>query len=285
MYHINNADAVSTAYGENPAKRMARTTSMVLTALFTAIIVLMAFTPLGYIPLGVINATIIHIPVIIGALYLGPKRGAFLGFVFGLTSFIKNTLMPATLSAFVFSPVLAATAIGPSGILKSTIICFVPRILVGIVPYYCYLLVKKAMEKKSLRILFELIISALVFFGVSAFIKRAASQTAVSYIAGAAAGIFVFIIFSIVSVKGSGKAMPYAYAGLSGALTNTLLVMPMIYIFYHNAYARALSINPDAVLSVIGGVIAFNGVIEAVVAAVIVALIASSINGVSRIRH
>ena len=59
-----------------------KTYELVLTALFTAIIVIMAFTPLGYIPLVVINATIIHIPVILGALFLGPKKGAFLGFVF-----------------------------------------------------------------------------------------------------------------------------------------------------------------------------------------------------------
>ena len=69
-----------------------RTYELVLTALFTAIIVIMAFTPLGYIPLVVINATVIHIPVILGALFLGPKKGAFLGFVFGLTSLITTPL-------------------------------------------------------------------------------------------------------------------------------------------------------------------------------------------------
>ena len=47
---------------------------LVLTGLFTAIIIIMAFTPLGYIPLVVINATIIHIPVILGSLFCGPKR-------------------------------------------------------------------------------------------------------------------------------------------------------------------------------------------------------------------
>ncbi len=85
-----------------------KTAELVLTALFAAIIIIMAFTPLGYIPLVVINATIIHIPVILGALFCGPKKGGFLGFIFGLTSFIKNTVMPTSLSAFVFSPVLAA---------------------------------------------------------------------------------------------------------------------------------------------------------------------------------
>ena len=117
-----------------------QTYDLVLTALFTAIIVIMAYTPLGYIPLGVINATIIHIPVILGALFLGPKKGAFLGFVFGFTSFLKNTLTPATLSAFVFSPVIAGSQFGASGVLRSAYICFVPRILVGVVPYFAFLL-------------------------------------------------------------------------------------------------------------------------------------------------
>ena len=90
---------------------------LVLTSLFAAIIIIMAFTPLGYIPLGIINATIIQIPVIIGALFCGPKQGAFLGFLFGFTSFLKNTITPATLSAFVFSPVLAAGMFGAKGVL------------------------------------------------------------------------------------------------------------------------------------------------------------------------
>ena len=113
-------------------------TELVLTALFSAIIIIMAFTPLGYIPLGVINATIIQIPVIIGALFCGPKQGAMLGLLFGVTSFLKNTIMPATLSAFVFSPVLAAGMFGAKGVLYSTFICFVPRVLVGVLPYFVY---------------------------------------------------------------------------------------------------------------------------------------------------
>lgn len=124
---------------------------MVLTALFSAIIIIMAFTPLGYIPLGVINATIIQIPVIIGALFCGPKQGAFLGFLFGFTSFLKNTIMPATLSAFVFSPVLAAGMFGTKGVLFSTFICFVPRVLVGILPYYVYKGMKKISKWKSVN--------------------------------------------------------------------------------------------------------------------------------------
>ena len=51
-----------------------KTVQMVLAGVMTALIIVMSSVPfLGYIPLGVINATIIHIPVIIGAILLGPK--------------------------------------------------------------------------------------------------------------------------------------------------------------------------------------------------------------------
>ena len=118
--------------------RKTQTFQLVLTGLFAAIIIIMAFTPLGYIPLVVINATIIHIPVILGSLFCGPKKGGALGFLFGFTSFLNNTLKSASLSAFVFSPVLAYQMVGVTGIFKSIFICFVPRILVGVVPYFVY---------------------------------------------------------------------------------------------------------------------------------------------------
>lgn len=105
---------------------------LTLLALFAAIIVVMANVPfLGYIPLGFMNATTIHIPVIIGACLLGPKSGAFLGGVFGLTSLINNTLKPLVTS-FVFTPFYS---LDPrfSGGLRSLVICFVPRILIGII--------------------------------------------------------------------------------------------------------------------------------------------------------
>ena len=91
--------------------RSQKTYNLVLTALFAAIIVIMAFTPFGYIPLGIINATIIHIPVILGALFLGPKRGAFLGFVFGLSSMLKATFVGGTLSSFVFSTITISSSL------------------------------------------------------------------------------------------------------------------------------------------------------------------------------
>ena len=99
-----------------------KTNSRYLTqmALLTAIIILMAFTPLGYLRLGPIEITFIMIPVVVGAILLGPGAGAILGGVFGLTSFIQCFGM----SAF------GATLLQVSWF-RTLVLCMVPRILMG----------------------------------------------------------------------------------------------------------------------------------------------------------
>lgn len=253
-----------------------KTYELVLTALFTAIIIIMAFTPLGYIPLVVINATIIHIPVILGALFLGPKKGAFLGFVFGLTSFINNTFKAATASAFVFSPVLAYNVVGVSGIFKSLYICFVPRILVGVVPYFIYILIHKIVkdEQKTGRIVVNALASLILFISVKAFLTRlldSVLNATVCTVIGLAAGIILMIVLTVTGNKKASANIALAYAGLAGAFTNTLFVMSGIFILYKDAYAQAVGVAGEAVLDVIMGVVTFNGVVEAVVAAILVA--------------
>ena len=124
----------------NLTKNRQKSLRMVELALLGGIVVVMAFVPfLGYIPLGFTRATIIHVPVIIGSLILGPRNGAALGFLFGLTSLINNTVNP-TATSFVFSPFYSVGEF--QGGIGSLIICFVPRILVGIVPYYIFKLIR-----------------------------------------------------------------------------------------------------------------------------------------------
>lgn len=120
----------------NMSKATAKYRDFVLLALFTAIIFVLGFTPLGMIPLGLIKATTLYVPVIVGCLLLGPKYGAVLGFMFGLVSFLSNTLQPAVLS-FAFSPLVPVPGT-PNGSPLSLVICFIPRILVGVVPWFVY---------------------------------------------------------------------------------------------------------------------------------------------------
>jgi uncharacterized membrane protein len=130
----------------NIMKKTNKTQNLVLMSLFAGIIFILAFTPIGYIQLGFIKATIIHIPVIVGSILLGPKKGAFLGFLFGVTSFISNTFTPVIMS-FAFSPLIPIPG-ADSGSLTSLVICFIPRIIVGIVPYYIYRLLNSLFNGK-----------------------------------------------------------------------------------------------------------------------------------------
>ncbi|QED60300.1 ECF transporter S component [Enterococcus durans] len=125
---------------------MENTKNFTLTAMFLAILILLAVTPLGFIPIGPINATTMHIPVIIASIVLGPRLGAFLGGTFGLISMIRSTVVQTPLS-FVFSPFIPV--IGTDhGSLKALLIAFIPRILIGVVPYFVFKGMQKLIKNK-----------------------------------------------------------------------------------------------------------------------------------------
>lgn len=111
-------------------KSLRSTRKLVQLALLTAIIIVLANTPLGMIQLPVIKATTIHIPVILGAIFLGPLAGGILGGIFGICSVISNTTAP-TLLSFAFSPFLSTS--GMPGAVKALWVGVGCRILIGVV--------------------------------------------------------------------------------------------------------------------------------------------------------
>lgn len=113
---------------------------MVSVALMAAIVIVLANTPLGMIQLPVIKATTVHIPVIIGAILLGPSAGAILGAVFGICSLISNTMAP-TLLSFAFSPFMSTTGI--PGAIKAIWISVGCRMLIGIVAGWLWILLDR----------------------------------------------------------------------------------------------------------------------------------------------
>jgi len=103
------------------------TGKMVRLAVLVAIILLMAYTPLGYLRVGLIEITFIMIPVAIAAIIVGPYGGAIAGGVFGITSFLM---------CFGQSPFgTALLGINP---VFTFILCMVPRILAGLIPGLIY---------------------------------------------------------------------------------------------------------------------------------------------------
>ena len=113
---------------------------MVSVALMAAIVILLANTPLGMIQLPIIKATTVHIPVIVGAILLGPSAGVILGAVFGVCSLISNTMAP-TLLSFAFSPFLSTT--GLAGVLKAVWISVGCRILIGLISGWLWILLRR----------------------------------------------------------------------------------------------------------------------------------------------
>ena len=113
---------------------------MVQIAMLTAIVLILAFTPLGYIRTGGLEITLIVIPVAVGAVILGPVGGMILGAVFGITSFIQ---------CFGMSPFGAMLlSISP---VKTFITCVVTRMLMGLLTGLIYKGMKKVSRNKSLN--------------------------------------------------------------------------------------------------------------------------------------
>ena len=199
-----------------------KTQYMSIMAMFLAIQIILVVTPLGYLPIGPISATTMHIPVIIAGIALGKKAGAQLGFVFGLTSVLNATFRP-TLTSFCFSPFVTIGGIG--GNWMSLLIAFVPRILLG-------------------------------------------------YLAG--------LIYEKLCRKGINENVGIIAGALTGAITNTVLVLGGIYLFFGSAYADAIKVAYDTLIAVLLGVVATNGIAEAILGAVATLLVCKAIRAITR---
>ena len=106
-------------------------------ALLVAVLLVMNYTPLGYLQVGPLSMSLLTIPVAIGAMTLGPVAGAILGGVFGTTSFVSALRTPSVMSA----AMLQASPVG------TFITCFVARVLVGFAPVGCTLASKSCCPK------------------------------------------------------------------------------------------------------------------------------------------
>ncbi|MCQ2425279.1 MAG: ECF transporter S component [Lachnospiraceae bacterium] len=193
-------------------ERRKKTLFLTQFSLLLAIEAIVCFTPLGSIPIGPLVATLSHVPVIITAITLGTGAGTLMGFFFGLFSFLYWTFNPGVTS-FVFTPFYTIGEFG--GSVWSIVICFVPRILLG---------------------------------------------------------LFSGLVFSALHKLFDGKkadAVSYVASGIVGSLTNTVLVLGGIYLFFGREYAAANGLAYEALIGAMMAVIGSNGLLEMAVAAVI----------------
>lgn len=124
---------------------------LTLTAMFLAIILVMAFVPyLGFIPspfIPGVSLTLIHIPVIIGGIILGRKKSWLLGTFFGLMSLVLSFLHPQ----------------GPvDEIFHNPLVSVLPRIIFGIVIFEIYNLLSKLIKVKAVNVAITMVVSSLI---------------------------------------------------------------------------------------------------------------------------
>lgn len=190
---------------------------MVGVAMMAAIVIVLANTPLGLIQLPVIKATTTHIPVIVGAILLGPLAGGLLGGVFGICSLISNTIAPVATS-MCFSPFLSTT--GLVGAVKAIWVSVGCRILIGVVAGWLWIGLKRIKAK------------ALIALPVVGFV---------------------------------------------GSMTNTVTVMFSILFLFRAEYAAAKNIAMEAFYDFVMGVVTGTGVLEAIVALILVTVIGKAL--------
>ena len=119
------------------SKSTSKTRQLTQLSLLIALEAVMAFTPLGFIMIPPISITILHIPVIIGAILMGPTYGGILGGAFGVLSMIKATFFAASPADLLFSPFASGAPV------QSAVMCIVPRILLGVAAALLYQLLRQ----------------------------------------------------------------------------------------------------------------------------------------------
>lgn len=116
------------------AQRKINTRQLAVIGMLSSISIILGLTGWGFIPIPPLKATILHIPVIIGAILEGPVVGAAIGLIFGIFSVIQAVTQPTPTSFIFMNPVISV----------------LPRILIGITSYYAYNFIKT--KRKSIRI-------------------------------------------------------------------------------------------------------------------------------------
>ena len=172
---------------------------LIAAGLLLAITLLLVFTRVGMIPVPTpaANATISHIPAIIGGILEGPIVGFVIGLGFGLASFASAT----------------------TPLFKDVVVAVLPRMFIGMTASWAFVALSKANRRTLSWMLAVILVLLLVFarevFGQVAWLGVVIAVAAI----GGVAGLFLWMRHESVRIIG------LAIAAAVGSLTNTVLVL------------------------------------------------------------
>lgn len=169
--------------------RMFGTRQITMIGMLSSISIMLGVTRLGFIPIPPINATIMHVPVIIGAILEGPAVGAMIGLIFGIFSIIQSITVPNVLSFAFMNPLVSV----------------VPRVIIGITSYYVYkiIFVKNEAIKIGAAALIGSLTNTIGVLGMIYLIYAARYAKAIGISASAAAKT----IFGVAVMNGLPEAV------------------------------------------------------------------------------
>lgn len=239
---------------------------LVISAMLGAITIVLGLTPLGFIPLGIMNATTMHIPVIIAAILEGPIVGAAVGLIFGVSSMVKAFTMPLPTSFVFWNPLIAV----------------LPRILIGVVSYYLYAAFSSRSPKflKIASVLFDLLIIA--FLGFILFKIVTADKFVLSSFFATLGFLIAAFALLFVTLKLKFDNFALTISAFFGSLTNSVLVLGGIYLFYATPFMEKLDKSPEAAGKVILGLALTSSLPEAIIAVIITII---SVNAITRFKN
>jgi uncharacterized membrane protein len=188
---------------------------IVVAGALSAITILLGVTKLGFIPffLGT-SITIMHVPVIVGAILEGPWVGTAIGLLFGIFSLVWAYIGPN----------------GPGDIyFQNVFISVLPRLFIGLMAYLAYQLVKKQTGIRSAWLLwFALglsVIAPLLAYGTT-LLNDNANMRVLVLISSIMLGVLVLGGLYTIH-RWSGELAALSTSAVIGTLTNTVLVLGM----------------------------------------------------------
>lgn len=236
---------------------------MAIVGVLGAISAVLGMTPLGFIPVGPTRATIMHIPVIIGAIMEGPVVGAFVGLIFGVFSIFQAITNPTPVSVVFLNPLVSV----------------LPRILIGIVTYYVYNSLKRLGTKKTLGILYILWIGIILYLAKGIYGNISNSDNIYVLLMNIGLMILTLIAFYITTVKYKNSSLDIILSTIAGTLTNTGLVLTMIYLLYGTMFVEKIGLDPNLAGKIIFGIGVTNGIPEGIIAVIIVSSVVNALRG------
>lgn len=225
---------------------------LVIASILGAVTVALGFTPLGYIPLGVLNATTLHIPVIIGAIVEGPFVGALVGLIFGISSLVRSIIVTTPLTPFIMNPLVSVF----------------PRILIGIFAGYVYIWTKKLSETTLKKLSYIAWIVCSIFLTYVLFTNISSNGSIITIVLSV-----IFLALSLYMLYYTNKKMNTDFSIIAsafvGSMTNTIFFLGMMYILYAEKYMIAIGKPIEMARKVIFGIALTSGIPEAILSVIV----------------